>query len=41
MTLSPAFSGALNRDDDDDDDGGGDDEDNDYHDLITSVLKFC
>ena len=43
MTLSPASSGAVDRDDgdDDDDDGGGDDEDNDNHDLITSLLRFC
>ena len=43
MTLSPASSGAVDRDDGDgdDDDGGGDDEDNDNHDLITSLLKFC
>ena len=39
MTLSPASSGALDRDDDDDDDGGGDDEDNDNHDVITGLLR--
>ena len=41
MTLSPASSGAIDRDDGDDDGGGGDDEDNDNHDLITSLLRFC
>ena len=43
MTLSPASSGAVDRDDgdDDDDDGGGDGEDNDNHDVITSLLRFC
>ena len=43
MTLSPASSGAIDRDDGDgdNDDGGGGDEDNDNHDVITSLLRFC